>query len=61
MFIVFYADWRNNSMYSNVTMANMESSIIVIFQYQFMVASIYCQVVELEPENYIKEMEGQFQ
>ncbi len=48
-------------MYSNVTMANMESSIIVIFQYQFMVASIYCQVVELEPENYIKEMEGQFQ
>ncbi len=39
-------------MYSNVTMVNIESSIKVIFQYQFMVvAFIYCQVVELEPRE----------
>ncbi len=50
--ITLFAVWRNNSMYSNVTMVNIESSIKVIFQYQFMVvAFIYCQVVELEPRE----------
>ncbi len=41
-FITLLAVWRNNSMYySNVTiMVNIESSIKVIFQNQFMVASI---------------------
>ncbi len=46
-------------MSSSVTMVT-ESSIAVTLQPQNTIASIYCLVVELEPENHFIVMEGDF-
>ncbi len=46
-----FAVWRNDSTSSSVTMIT-ESSIAVTLQAQYTIASIYCLVVELEPEDH---------
>ncbi len=54
-----FAVWRNDGMSSSLTMVT-ESSITVALLPQYTIASIHCQVVELEPESHFIVMEGDY-
>ncbi len=54
-----FAVWRNDGMSSSLTMVT-ESSITVALLPQYTIASLHCQVVELEPESHFIVMEGDY-
>ncbi len=54
-----FAVWRNDSMSSSVTMVT-DSFLTVTLQCQNTIASIYCLVVELEPEDHFILKEGDY-
>ncbi len=54
-----FAVWRNDSMSSSVTMVT-DSSLTVTLQPQYTIASIYCLVVKLKPEDHFIVREGDY-
>ena len=58
-YIAVFAAWRydNQSTFANLSVVN-NSATTISLQQGYTIASIYCKVVELEPENYFPIVKG---
>ena len=58
-YTAIFAAWRydNQSTYANLSVVN-NSATTIYLQQGYTIASIYCKVVELEPENYFPIVKG---